>query len=587
MPDTFFTPLPLSSDPVIGDYHLWMMLLSFGVAVLACYLALDKTPRLQQNLSPVRRQLIQCGIALTLTTVISGIYYAAMHSAIFLPLSNLPSGVVEENPNDLLAITLGLIALLVLLLALIALGFSQKITARLKDEVALRTQELQSANEALIRAKHSAEEANMAKTEFLASISHELRTPLTSIIGLVDLLETKHYPADKEDEYLDMLRKGADAVLGLVDELLDVARIETRTVTLEHRLFDLHELASEVFAIMKLRADSKGLGLEISYHAMLPTKFMGDPLRIRQVLVNLLSNALKFTEKGRVSLMLHGQPSPLPDRLNVTLRVRDTGIGIAPEKLESIFEPFTQNNHDHPLGIGGAGLGLTIVRGLVQRMGGYVTVTSVLGEGTEFIITLPLEIAPAKAILQPAPSVRARPKRSASRQIATVTTAVEEDITDFSRKKSRTNGKHPIMLSDNKAGEPNPPILIVEDNLANLLVLTTYLTSLGYRYEVAKNGQEAINKYLTGNFRLVLMDLQMPVVDGLEATRVIRELESHHGYARSGIIALTAQARPEDKQRCLAAGMDDYIAKPYEPGELAQKIQTQLASEMQQVEVSL
>ncbi|NBO19773.1 MAG: response regulator, partial [Proteobacteria bacterium] len=382
-------------------------------------------------------------------------------------------------------------------------------------------------------AANALHEANLRKDEFLANMSHEIRTPMNAVIGLANILHASKPLTSKQQQYISTLQLSANSLLALINDLLDIAKIESNNVQLENEPFNLRELVEEVASIASVQAYEKGIRLNGHYAENLRQEFLGDANRLRQVLINLVTNAIKFTDRGQVSISVKAVQEN-EGKSTIDIEVMDTGIGIPEDKLGNIFSKFSQGDSSITRKYGGTGLGLAITKALVDRMEGQITVHSNPGGGSRFVVSLPLThgTRPAPEALTPASaSSRARPAR------------------------------------------PNAPfILLVEDYKPNLLVACTLLEELGYRYETAANGREAIYKSSITDFDVVLMDVQMPDVDGYTATRIIRQREQDSGKRALPIIGVTAYALSGDKEKCLAAGMDDYLSKPFEARELEQKI---------------
>ena len=397
---------------------------------------------------------------------------------------------------------------------------------RLRDDRDLRESEAR-ARELVERA----EAANIAKSEFLANMSHEIRTPMNAIVGISSILDSQDVPKPKQKEFLRTLRASAEQLLGLINDVLDLSKIESEHLECEHIPFDLGLLLTEIIAIHSVKAGEKNIGLYLETRRMPQHELIGDPLRLKQVFMNLVSNAVKFTEAGSVTLDVDCAPGDQENTVILQVDIRDTGIGIRPEQTETIFNKFTQADSSTTRKFGGSGLGLTISRKLIEVMGGQVSVTSNYGHGSCFSVTLPLGLH--------------------------VRSNVVYSLLD------------PTSAANDLAGAH---ILLVEDYAANILVATSLLEEFGCHYTVAENGRDALTSIEQQQFDAILMDVQMPVMDGFETTRRIRALEREQHRPRMPIIGITAHAMTEDREQCIDVGMDDYISKPFHPAQLSSKL---------------
>jgi PAS domain S-box-containing protein len=378
-------------------------------------------------------------------------------------------------------------------------------------------------------AKAVAESASRTKSDFLASMSHEIRTPMNAIIGIADLL-AKTPLSPEQNKYVQIFRRAGDNLLHIINDILDLSKVEASQLEMERTGFSLNDLLEKVTEMVAVRAHEKGLALVCEIAPKVPTALVGDPTLLSQVLLNLLGNAIKFTESGEVALRVTPDAdSTVPGALRFT--VSDTGIGIPGEKLGAVFERFTQADSSTTRRYGGSGLGLTISKRLVELMGGRIWVESEVGKGSVFSFAVPLEIW----------ACARRPTA------APVGTGPEAPL-------------------------PALSILLAEDSPDNCTITMAYLEDTPYRVEIAETGAIACKKFMAGHYDLVLMDRQMPIMDGLTATRTIRAWEQANDRPPTPIIALTASALKGDREMCLAAGCTAFLTKPIKQEVLLQAI---------------
>ncbi|PTN09791.1 signal transduction histidine kinase [Mangrovibacterium marinum] len=381
--------------------------------------------------------------------------------------------------------------------------------------------EMEQVNVNLKIAKEKAEEATRTKAMFLANMSHEIRTPLNGVIGLTKLLQ-KSPLNDEQQEMLNIICNSGDNLMNIINDILDFSKIESGQIQLETISFDLKEMIDNVFQLMKFKADEQGINFQYVIEPDVPAVLCGDPLRINQILLNLVNNAIKFTPQGKVRIMVRLLDT-YEDMVRLLFRVVDTGIGISDEGKAMLFKEFSQSEASISREYGGTGLGLAISQNLVSLMNGEIGVNSQLGQGAEFWFRIPLKLASQQ---------EARP---------TDTCSVPAELR----------------------------ILLAEDNKINQKVSVLQLKQLGYSCDIAGNGRQAVEMCRQNGYDVVLMDMQMPELDGLEACRLIRRHEKENRESTPVYIAaVTASSQPEDRRACMEAGMNNFMSKPFPENEL-------------------
>ena len=425
------------------------------------------------------------------------------------------------------ATKLGLIIMTILSVIAISFIFARQINQS-NRQLSLAWQEMQHA-------KEEADNASRAKSDFVSRMSHELRTPLNAILGFAQLLEMDDLNAIQKDPVQQINRAG-NHLLELINQVLDIAKIEAGKLEVEQIEVNLAQLISDTTAISGERARSKGLAFIVKVAPNLPTLVQGDPTRIRQVLINLIGNAIKFTGQGSITLSI--EPTGQNDLIHFS--VIDTGIGMSDKAKSRLFKAFAQADESITRKYGGTGLGLMLCKEIVEAIGGHIEVESELGKGSHFWFEIPLPLVNTAQVIEHESSQTTTPSTQDTNPTQTTATPVTPEKT--------LSGKR---------------VLLVEDNLVNQMVASKLLQKLGITPDIANNGQEALDKLQLATYDLVLLDLEMPIMDGYTTITKIREAESDcDTYCHQLVIAMSANALNEDKQRAFALGVDDYLTKP-------------------------
>ncbi len=404
------------------------------------------------------------------------------------------------------------------------------VAARIRSAIRIKQSQdkIKQINQQLVSAKNKAQESERTKGMFLANMSHEIRTPLNGVLGMSTLLMDTTLNLEQE-KYVEIINSSGSLLMELLNNILDYSKFEAGNVSLEHIDFNLPVLIADVYRIIELNLSNKNIQLDINYDPELPKYFVGCPTRFRQVFLNLVSNAVKFTESGTINTDVK-YVSNHQGNYSIRLEISDTGVGIDDAYIEQLFQPFRQGDDSTNRLYGGTGLGLVICKEIITLMGGRMGVESTLGSGSTFWFELDLE------------------------------KAVQQHHADAVNADSRDDNS--ITIKDLLV---NKRVLLVEDNKPNQIFVLALLKPSKAKVDIAENGKIALQMFDENNYDLILMDCQMPVMDGFEATKIIREKElKNNDSTHNVIIAMTANTMPEDRKHCIDSGMDDYISKPYD-----------------------
>lgn len=398
----------------------------------------------------------------------------------------------------------------------------------MNEELRATMEDLEVLNKDLNAAKELAEQANAAKSQFLSNMSHEIRTPMNGFVGMLQLLQTTKLSKEQQ-EYTQIARSSANSLLVLVNDILDHSRIEAGKMELVKKNFNLRNLINEVVSLFRISASASGLYIEAIIDEDIPEQFIGDSFRLKQVISNLLGNAIKFTRHGGIKIMVHNTNLQIIDGIMLEFSVKDTGIGIPQDKVDLLFKRFSQVDNSNTRQYGGSGLGLSICKGLIEKMGGEIWVKTAVDEGSTFFFTCMLE--------------------SSTEEVK--------------------NNTSPLLKQFNT--QNNVHILLVEDDEVSGIIIQKVAVKNGWQVTITRNGVEAVECFKQNQFDMVFMDIQMPIMNGFEATSLIRKFELSK-KTRTPIIALSADIIKNDKEKCIEAGMDDYLLKPVNLSELHEMV---------------
>jgi signal transduction histidine kinase/ActR/RegA family two-component response regulator len=394
----------------------------------------------------------------------------------------------------------------------------------IKKEVNKKTFDLEKINRELNIEKDKAEAANIAKSQFLANMSHEIRTPMNGLLGMIQLLEMSNLTKDQK-EFIKIIRTSSDLLLNVINDILDHSKIEAGMLILEKLPFNVSKVLDDVIALFELSSKKKNLVIESYVDEAVPINVVGDSFRFKQILSNLLGNAIKFTNRGKITININKIEEVGDNKFKLEIRVKDTGIGIPNNKIKLLFSSFSQIDSSNTRNYGGTGLGLSICKGLVEKMGGEINVESKEGEGSCFYFTCIMSY---------------------------------DDKVNFLPKILKTDK---VLSIDNYKTSNKIKLLLAEDDEISRIVVEKLLLHIGWEVIFAHNGKQAIDLYNKNSFDAIIMDVQMPVIDGYKATEVIRQLDTINNK-HTPIIGMTAYALQGDREKCLEAGMNDYLTKP-------------------------